>query len=137
MTSGASDKFVRVLPSEKRDWQGRSERSVPERHASERGRRQAKLRSRQTGAKLEEVPLQVVPPTSSFAFCRARSEIGKDAASVACLKGTRASEDAARRSFAAGRRERSWRRCHYRWCLRQVRSRSAEREARLARTQRA
>src|SRR5919109_3345322 len=29
MTGGASDKFVRVLPSEKRDWQGRSERSVP------------------------------------------------------------------------------------------------------------
>jgi alkylation response protein AidB-like acyl-CoA dehydrogenase len=52
----------------------------------------------------------VVPPTSSFTSRRARSETGKDAATVACLKGTRASEDAARRSFAAGRRERTWRR---------------------------
>src|SRR5919108_714635 len=105
MTSGTSVEFVHVLPSEKRAWQGRSERGVPERHASERGRRQAKLRSRQAGMNLGEVPLGVVPPSSSFMSCRARSEHGKDAASVACLKGTRASEDAARRSFAAGRQE--------------------------------
>src|SRR5215218_3988393 len=59
MTSGTSDEFVHGLPSEKQAWQGRSERGVPERHASERGRRQAKLRSRQTGTNLEEMPLKV------------------------------------------------------------------------------
>src|SRR5919106_6360321 len=59
MASGTSVEFVHVLPSEKRAWQGRRERGVPERHASERGRRQAKLGSRQAGMNSGEVPLKV------------------------------------------------------------------------------
>src|SRR5919108_4704871 len=70
MVSGASVEFVHALPSEKPDWQGRSESSVPERHASESGsdatgrrrqapRGQANVRSRHAGTNLAEVALEV------------------------------------------------------------------------------
>src|SRR5438874_8342517 len=45
---------------------------------------------------------------STVASWRAKTEPAKDTASVACLKSTRASEDAGWRRFAAARSDRAW-----------------------------